>query len=169
IPHPDNGLSQTSCAGILVTTVADCARHLDVTSGPHPGDRTSLPKPTASYEELIDTLDLSGITIGWSLDLGFATVDPEVAAIAEDAARALTKAVGATWTPVDVHLTDPVRVWLGAGALDLFTSLEPGMWPACADELEGLPRVGIESSINLTPPQLARIVQRRMRLEQEVG
>ena len=174
IPHPDNGLSQTTTFGILVTTVAGCARHLDVTSGPDDRDRSSLPEPVdvrraGGYERLAETLDVSGVRIGWSVDLGFAVVDPEVAAIVEDAARALVAALGATWRPVDVALTDPVRAWMGAGALDRYQDLLPGMWPARAGELEDVSRDELESADRLVPAQLARIGQRRMRLEQEVG
>ena len=36
IPHPDNSPGQTATYGALVTTVADCARHLDVVAGRSP-------------------------------------------------------------------------------------------------------------------------------------
>ncbi len=49
IPHPFPAASQTSVYGILVTTVRDSARHLDVTAGPADIDRTSLP---AAHGEL---------------------------------------------------------------------------------------------------------------------
>jgi len=174
IPYPDNGASQTSCKGILVTTVAEAARHLDVTAGPDGRDRTSLPAPlevmrAGGYEALIDTLELDGLRLGWSADLGFATVDPEVAELTEIAARDLARAAGLELVPVAVHLTDPVRTWLAANALDLFQELEAGMWPERAEELEAVNRWSLRASEGLTAPQLARIWQRRMRLEGELA
>src|SRR5438309_6945327 len=49
IPHPKMGASETAVFGLLTTTVADSARHLDVVAGPDDHDRTSLPSPTLSY------------------------------------------------------------------------------------------------------------------------
>lgn len=174
IPHLDNGLSQTAVVGALVTTVTDCARHLDVTAGPDDRDRASLPEPVdvrraGGYEQLIETLDVSGLRVGWSPDLGYAIVDPEVAELTEAAARDLVEAAGARWHEVAVHITDPVRTWLSSGALDLYLDLEPGMWPECAGQLEGINRFGLEQSDKLVAAQLARFGQRRMRLEQEVA
>lgn len=174
IPYPDNGASQTSAKGILVTTVADAARHLDVCAGPDDRDRVSLPDPSAvrrggGYERVIETLDVGGLRLGWSPDLGFAAVDPAVASVTEAAARVLAAAAGLSLRPVEVHLTDPVRTWLGANALDLYQELEAGMWPERGDELESWNRRALESTDRLTPVQLARIWQQRMRLEQEVA
>jgi len=174
IPHPDSGASQTTCSGILVTTVADAARHLDVTCGPDDRDRVSLPDPAevrraGGYERLAETLDVTGLRAGWSADLGFAVVDPEVAGTAELAARELAAAAGLRLVDVAVRITDPVRTWLSANALDLYNDLEPGMWPDRADELERHNRRSLELCDGLTPARLARIWARRMRLEQEVA
>ena len=43
IPHPGAPGSQTAVYGLLTTTVADSARHLDVVAGPDDRDRFSLP------------------------------------------------------------------------------------------------------------------------------
>ena len=45
IPHPGPPGSETAVYGLLTTTVADSARHLDVTAGPDDRDRFSLPRP----------------------------------------------------------------------------------------------------------------------------
>ena len=54
--HPASGPSgsQTAVYGVLTTTVADAARHLDVVAGPDDRDRTSLPAPGVSYERAIE-------------------------------------------------------------------------------------------------------------------
>jgi aspartyl-tRNA(Asn)/glutamyl-tRNA(Gln) amidotransferase subunit A len=169
IPYPDNAASMTDTKGVLVTTVADAARHLDVTCGPSARDRTSLPHPGVRYEDMLEVLDVSGVRIGWSPDLGYAAVEPEVAAIAEAAARDLVAAMGARWTPLDVHLTDPVRVWMGAGSLDLYQQLERGMWPDRAGDLHPVNRYNLTHADLLTPAQVARAWMRRRQLEAEVA
>jgi len=169
IPYPDNVASQTDTKGVLVTTVADAARHLDVTCGPSSRDRTSLPHPGISYEQAIGTLDVSGLRIGWSPDFGYAAVEPEVSALAEEAARALVAAVGARWTPLTVRLTDPVRVWMGSGCLDLYQQLERGMWPDRGGDLHSVNRYNLTHSDLMTPAQVARTWLRRRRLEDEVA
>ena len=45
----------------------------------------SLPAPSLSYEDAIETFDVRGLRAAWSLDLGFAAVDPEVAELTEAA------------------------------------------------------------------------------------
>jgi aspartyl-tRNA(Asn)/glutamyl-tRNA(Gln) amidotransferase subunit A len=169
IPHPPSAASQTTSYGLLATTVADLARHLDVAAGPDDRDRTSLPAPTVDYEAAVEQLDVWGLRATWSPDLGFATVDPEVAGITEAAARVLIEAAGLQLVDRPVQLTDPVRVWLSAGAPDLWMDLEQGMWPDCIDDLDVPVRVGLERTERLTVPWFARTLQRRRRLEEDVA
>src|ERR671911_75277 len=56
IPHPGPHGSETSVLGVMATTVADAARHLDVTAGPDDRDRFSLPAGVAAYEQAAETL-----------------------------------------------------------------------------------------------------------------
>ena len=53
-------------------------------------DRTSLPPFAVRYEDAVEQLDVCGLRVAWSVDLGFAVVDPEVAACTEAAASELT-------------------------------------------------------------------------------
>jgi len=87
----------------------------------------------------------------------------------EEAARALVGAVGARWTRLEVQLTDPVRVWMGAGSLDLYQQLERGMWPDRAGDLHAVNRYNLTHSDLMTPAQVARAWMRRRRLEAEVA
>jgi aspartyl-tRNA(Asn)/glutamyl-tRNA(Gln) amidotransferase subunit A len=169
IPHPPTSASQTSCVGILATTIADVARHLDVAAGPDDIDRTSLPPPSGRYEDAIERADVRGLRAVWSSDLGFAVVDPDVAAVTEAAAMALVEAAGLRLVDRPIRLTDPVKVWLSAGAADLWMDLEPGMWPDRKDELDVAPRVGLERSEAIAMPRYAAILQRRGQLEAEVA
>jgi aspartyl-tRNA(Asn)/glutamyl-tRNA(Gln) amidotransferase subunit A len=169
IPHPPSAASQTTCYGILATTIADVARHLDVAAGPDDIDRTSLPPSAVRYEQAIEHTDVSGLRAVWSADLGFATVDPDVARVTEAAALALAEAAGLDMVERPIQLTDPVRVWLSAGAPDPWMNLEPGMWPDRADEFDLAPRRGLELSEHIEMPRWAAILQKRARLEAEVA
>ena len=156
IPHPFPSMSQTSVYGALTTTVADAARHLDIAAGPADVDRTTLPPPRVLYEAAIETLDVSGLRYAWSPDLGFGVVDPEVAEICEAAARDLFAAVGRPFAQIELDLTEPVRTWLTAGAVDQWLDLAEGMWPDRAGDLMGFVRRGYESSLDLDPQKLAK-------------
>ena len=165
IPHPFVAASQTSVYGVEVTTVRDAARHLDVTAGPADIDRTTLPPPTVNYEQSIESLDVSGLRIAYSPNLGFGTVDEEVAEIVEAAARDLFAAVGQPFSVIDMDLPDPVRTWLSSGAVDQWLSFPDEMWPSRADDLMGFVRRGYEQGESMTAPQIARRFRFRHALE----
>ena len=119
IPKQD-GFGNFAVVGALARTAADCARHLDVASGPHPGDRSSLPLPAHRFEDALETLDVRGLRAHWSGDLGYAVVEPEVEAIARRAAERLMDAAGLH--PVDTPFR-PVNVYTDV-AVVLLANLE---------------------------------------------
>jgi aspartyl-tRNA(Asn)/glutamyl-tRNA(Gln) amidotransferase subunit A len=164
IPSPGADGSLTTSLGALTTTVADSARHLDVAAGPHDDDRMSLPPAGVRYEELIETLDVSGLRARWSVDLGFAAVDPEVAEVTEAAAKELVAAAGLRDVGGEVALTDPVRTWLSAGALDLWLSIEPDMWPKGAEDVTFYVRSSLEQTEAYPIPRYARTLGRKQQL-----
>jgi aspartyl-tRNA(Asn)/glutamyl-tRNA(Gln) amidotransferase subunit A len=161
IPHPGASGSQTSVFGLLTTTVAESARHLDVVAGPDDRDRLSLPTPTVGYEAAIEALDVAGLRARWSPDLGFAVPDPEVDALAGAAARELADSAGLVLDEEPVHLPDAVKVWMSAGAMDLWLDLEPGMWPGCADELTLYSRQSLENTEEWVLPRFVNVLRRR--------
>ena len=164
IPEPGPDGSLTAVVGALTTTVADAARHLDVAAGPDDRDRISLPAPGLRYEEAIEVLDVGGLRARWSPDLGFAVVDAEVEAIARAAAEALVGAAGLAADDGPVHLTDPVKAWLSAGAMDLWLSLGDDDWPGCADDLTLYSRQVLEQTESYPVSRFARAHQLRARL-----
>ncbi|HEY9555718.1 MAG TPA: amidase family protein [Acidimicrobiales bacterium] len=165
IPHPGPTGSQTAVSGLLTTTVADSARHLDVTAGPDDRDRLSLPAPTVRYEDAIETLDVGALRARWSLDLGFVEdVDPEVAEIARAAAEKLVAAAALAGDDGEVRLSDPVRAWLGMGAMDLWFGIEEDMWPAVADDLTRYSRGVLEQTEAYPVSKFARAVRAREQL-----
>jgi aspartyl-tRNA(Asn)/glutamyl-tRNA(Gln) amidotransferase subunit A len=72
--------------GPITRTVRDAALMLDVMAGYHWGDFYSLPAPAVSFTKSLKG-GVKGLKIAWSPDLGYATVDPQVKAICEKAAR----------------------------------------------------------------------------------
>jgi aspartyl-tRNA(Asn)/glutamyl-tRNA(Gln) amidotransferase subunit A len=165
VPAPSAGTSQTTSLGVEVTTVADAALHLDVTAGPHDADRTSLPPYGGSYLEAIEQLDVAGLRVGWSLDLGFAVVDPEVADLARGAAEVVASAVGSRLVDVDVTLTDPVRTWLSGDAVGLWVDVAGrDAYPGRLDELTPFVAAGLQASADRPVPTLVKALQRRLQL-----
>ena len=167
IPSPGPDGSLTTSLGALTTTVADSARHLDVAAGPHDDDRMSLPPAGLSYEQVIETLAVEGLRVRWSVDLGFAAVDSEVAEVTEAAAKELIAAAKLTDVGGEVTLTDPVKTWLSAGPLDLWHAIEPGMWPNGADDVTIYVRGSLEATEAYPIPKYARALQRKQQLVQD--
>lgn len=101
VPVPNNqGLSH---AGPITRSIADAALMLEVMSGLHPADHTTLPGGFRAAD--VGEGDLSGFRIAFSPDLGHARVDPEVAAVvraalpALEAAGAVVEEVTPPWGP----------------------------------------------------------------------
>jgi aspartyl-tRNA(Asn)/glutamyl-tRNA(Gln) amidotransferase subunit A len=161
--------SQTAAAGCLATTVADAARLLDVMAGPHPQDRTALPAPGVIYEERIERLDTTGLRVGWSVDLGFAIVDPEVAAVTTAAARALTAEAGLTMVDIDVHFDDLIPIWAQLESVDRWVGLPSGLWPDRGDDLDPGVRPAFERTQSMTVVQYAAALTRRREIEMELA
>jgi aspartyl-tRNA(Asn)/glutamyl-tRNA(Gln) amidotransferase subunit A len=169
IPHPGATGSETSVLGLLTTTVADSARHLDVTAGPDDRDRYSLPPAPLSYESAIELLAVDGLRARWTPDMGFARADPDVRAVTEQAAKALAEAAGLVLDEEPLELTDPVRTWLSSGSLDLWLDLEEGMWPGVAEDLTRYSRSVLEQTQDQPAPRIAAALQRRERLVVDVA
>ena len=165
IPHPEVTTNQTSVSGSVTTTVADTARILDVLAGPDDVDRTSLPAPTLRYEDAIESFQVRGLRARWSPDLGFATVDPEVAELTAASAQVLAEAAGLVVDDEPIELTDPVRAWLTTGAVGLWVDIEPEMWPSRADDFTLWVRRSLEQTENQTLPKYARALRARHALE----
>lgn len=103
--------------GPITRTVVDAALMLKVMSGASPKDRHSLPKEDLDWLTL-DPAQLQGKRIAFSADLGHAPVDPEIAALAEAAARRLAAAYGATLEIAAPDIGDVTPSFLALVALD---------------------------------------------------
>ncbi|MFN8515325.1 MAG: amidase family protein [Thermomicrobiales bacterium] len=84
IPQPSSNADTLAHAGPLTRTVRDAALFLNVAAGADPRDRFSF-STGLDYLAACDG-DIRGLRVAWSPDLGYAQVDPEVRAIAAQAA-----------------------------------------------------------------------------------
>lgn len=162
-------LAQNAVVGALATTIADTALLLDVMAGPSRFDRTSLPAPDVEYRSIIETLDVAGLRVAWSLDLGFAVVDPEVAAITERAMKVLVDAGGLRLAPLDVRLDDYIGIYTRIEGADMWIDVPDGCYPDRADELDPLVRPGWDAAARVSLPKFARVHRARRELEHRVA
>lgn len=88
-----HGWSPLSVDGPMARTVADAALLLSAMTGHDPRDPLSLGVDGAAFRAL-DTVDLGGLTVAFSEDLGFAPVDSRVRRTFRAARQALEPAVG---------------------------------------------------------------------------
>jgi aspartyl-tRNA(Asn)/glutamyl-tRNA(Gln) amidotransferase subunit A len=170
IPDPMDDPAQNAVYGVEATTVRDAARHLDVTAGPDDRDRLSLPASGVRYEDTIESLDVSGLRLGWSTDMGFAVVDPEVAELTRAAAAAVAAAAGTELVDYDVRLTDPIRTWLSAGGLSLWLAIEESRhYPDRLDDLTPYVRSSLETTYDKPMRTMVGALRRRVQLEADVA
>lgn len=169
VPNAGAQTSQTGVKGVLTTNVGDAARHLDVASGPNDRDRTSLPAPGFSYEAAIEELPVKGLRVAWSHDLGFAAVDPEVAACCEVAAERLVAESEMVFSDYKPKMVDAARTWSGVGAIDLWKHMEQGDWPERGDLLVPAVRKAYEITEKMSPPDYVKILAGRSAIELAVA
>lgn len=93
--HPVPVGDFTSHAGPMARSVADAALMLEVMSGPHPLDHTTLEAWPAPYLRRLRE-GVKGAKVAFSPDLGHARVDPEVAALVRAAAEKFAAGAGVT-------------------------------------------------------------------------
>jgi aspartyl-tRNA(Asn)/glutamyl-tRNA(Gln) amidotransferase subunit A len=85
------------------------AASLEAMAGPDPGDLLSLPRSAVSFTAELET-GIRGKRIAYCPDLGYATVEPEVAAICQQAAKRFTEA-GAIVEEIKLEWRDPYPAW----------------------------------------------------------
>ncbi|MBM3969701.1 MAG: amidase [Planctomycetes bacterium] len=106
---PGSGGAMLRHIGTITRTVADMATALDVMAGPDPRDLLSLPATGECYSVNLDC-GLRDKRVAYSPNLGYARVDPEVAAICQRAAAKFTEA-GAIVEQVQLNWRDPYDAW----------------------------------------------------------
>ena len=124
--YPLSPFGTVSHIGPHTMSVADAARMMNVLKQPDARDWTSLPPDDADYLVGLDD-GIAGMRVAYSATLGYATVDPEVAAAVESAVRSLERA-GALVATVDPGFDDPLEITTGlwfTGAWTLWNTLTP--------------------------------------------
>ncbi len=106
---PGSGGAILRHIGTITRTVADMAASLEAMAGPDPGDLLSLPRSAVSFTAELET-GIRGKRIAYCPDLGYATVEPEVAAICQQAAKRFTEA-GAIVEEIKLEWRDPYPAW----------------------------------------------------------
>lgn len=145
-----HGFRDTASIGPLAATIADIARYLDVVSGPSRGDRASLPLPGVNYERETALLDMAGLRVAFSPDLGFAPVAGEVADACAEAFARLSREAKLTIVPAP-KLSNVYVEWNELAALELKGDFElAGILPDRIDQISPTPRAFIESIKDLS-------------------
>lgn len=118
------GWETLSSTGPMTRTVRDAALMLEAMAGPDDRDRLSLPHDSGpSFLEACDA-GLAGLSIGWTADLGYARVDPEVAELCGAAAE-LFEGLGCHVEVVTPGWDDPENVFRALASAELY-----GAWGA---------------------------------------
>ncbi len=142
-PNGFSGVSPFVYEGPITRNVADAALAMSALAGPDPGDPFSAldtPDFSASLEQGIE-----GWTIAYSPDLGVYPVQPEVAAVVEEAVLAFEEA-GARVVEVDIDLDldqrDLADLWcrlIMPLSLDAFANLAAGGLDILGEHRSDLP------------------------------
>jgi aspartyl-tRNA(Asn)/glutamyl-tRNA(Gln) amidotransferase subunit A len=165
----DTHLAQNAVVGTLTTTVGDTALLLDVMAGPDARDRTCLPTPARSYVDALDQVDISGLRVAWSSDLGFAIVDPQIATICERAAIDFVGSIGAKLVDRPIRLGDFTLTYAYIEGVDMFVDIERELYEGRLNELDPLSAPGWEHLRTRTLPEAAGTESDRRRLVTEIA
>jgi aspartyl-tRNA(Asn)/glutamyl-tRNA(Gln) amidotransferase subunit A len=141
VPHyPASPFGTLAHVGPITSSVTDAALLMDVISAPDHRDWSALPPPVGSFVEASQA-GIAGLRIAFSPTLGFASVDPEVAALVADAVGAFTE-LGAHVEQADPGFADPVEdfhvLWFAGAAKSVesltaaqLSEMDPGLREIC--------------------------------------
>ena len=125
--YPLSPMGTVAHLGPHAMSVADAALMMNVLKRPDARDWTSLPFDPSDYTIGLDD-GVRGLRIAFSPTLGYARVDPEVAASVQAAVRDL-EALGAHVEAVDPGFDDPLEITTGlwfAGTWAIWSGLDAG-------------------------------------------
>ena len=164
IPRSPNAYSRpnTVVLGNLARSVRDAARYLDVCSGYHGGDPTSLPKHPG-FEAGLGTHDLRGKRLGIVPALGGVTLDDGVEERIRSEAEALARDCGMTIVEIEVRPPNLAAQWMMGNLSTLLADLG-ARWPGCADDLTGEVALGVRLSTSLYNLHTAAVAE-KLRVE----
>ncbi len=162
--------SLTAVGGCLSRSVRDIARYFDVSNGFDHRDPYSLPR-VEGWEAGLGTLreTLRGKRVAIAIDLGSASVDDEVAAAVDIAARALIADAGMVIVDIPVKTPELSYEWALSGLSEIVMLLGD-RYPDCAADLTpeigfGMKVVGEMYDIKVR----ARIEAQRVRMNETMA
>lgn len=139
--YPASAVADLAYHGPMSWTVRDAALLLNVVAGHDPRDRFSW-DTDVDYVEALANLDLRGLRVAWSRDLGYAAIEPEVADLVEAAARTFAD-LGCEIVDDHPNLPDP---W----------PIEHALW---ASAMAGARRDDFDQVRDLMDPGLVEVVE----------
>jgi aspartyl-tRNA(Asn)/glutamyl-tRNA(Gln) amidotransferase subunit A len=135
--------------GVLTRTIVDTARSLDAMAGQVVPNWT-WPSPAPSYEVAIEELDVSGLKAAWSLDLGFAVVEDEVASVTQRTAIALCEAARLQLVDTVPRFTSPGPIIFHLEFPRYIHNLRRlGIWPKQRDQLSRAALWGADLAVDM--------------------
>lgn len=150
--------------GPLARTVRDVALLLDVLAGPDDRDWYSAPRVVGDYLNATEG-GVEGLRVAWSDDLGYAVREPEVASIAEGAARRFEE-LGCTVEVAHPEWDDPTAMF-DALFFDPWGAWMQSVLPEWADDLDPGLRALIERSGTGSSGDVAAAMQERIVFRQK--
>jgi aspartyl-tRNA(Asn)/glutamyl-tRNA(Gln) amidotransferase subunit A len=106
--YPPSAVGFLSHTGPMTRTVRDAALMLQAIAGPDERDLGSLPADATEYLPACDTA-ARGLRVAWSVDLGYAPVEPEIAQICAAAAQVFAGDLGCVVEEAAPGFRDPVQ------------------------------------------------------------
>ena len=159
-PNPDIWAAR-SHNGPITRTVADAALFLGALAGPDPRDPTTIDCPPEDYAAAVaQPLEaLRGLRVAWSVDLGYAAVDPDVRRLATAAAERFSdfgcevEAVTPGWDDQREAAAMAWNVSYASRNAERYTQRPEWFEPSLVEMIEAGRRV---SAVDLGLAQLAR-------------
>lgn len=166
-----DGSSDTNTVSVLACTALETARLIDVMSGRDDVDKMSQESPaTRTLEAGIAEAPPRGLRALWSADLGYAPVDPEMAAIAAEAARVLCESMGYELSEEPRKFSNANEALVPIIGHRLRSQLEDlGIWPDGAKEMADGPRQWLEEYGLPTPREYGAALALRATVEAEMA
>ena len=161
---PFDGLAVT---GPMSRSVADCALMLSVIAGPDDRDPLSYDVDTSAYAAAVREPSVDGWRVAFTPDLdGLLPVDPEVAAICEEAVRTLGR-LGARTEHASPDFTDLQAIVRATRGLSMVVYHDDHIRDH-GDVLQAGLRGNIEQGLALTSQEIADGLRRRSALWEQV-
>ena len=153
-----NGYTALSHVGPLTRTVRDAALALSVWAGPDERDPQSLPETGEDFARAADGA-IRGLRIGWSPDLGYAAVDPEIRRITTAAAKVFAT-LGADVEERHPGFDDPLPLFIDLTAPARAAAMAPH-WAQWSDQMDPFLHLRMNHGEKMSAIEFERATHRR--------